>query len=170
MKTTEFQGICFPKRLILLFLLFTLCIACNQRSEKGIFNEVNQDVDPIEGVWELTNQYWVKDGDTLLLGPDEIPVKHKIYLDGYVIWTNEPSFDSLEWHGYGTYSLTNDTLIEKFISMSLLMKEEMGSEDEVIFQIEFDKDYCKQATNSVHRGTIYLSVEEWKKLNRRTNH
>ena len=164
MKTTGLKSICLPKRGTLLFLLFPLCIACNQQSDEGIFNEQNQDVDLIEGVWELTNQFWVKDGDTLLLGPDEIPVKHKIYLDGYVIWTNEPSFDSLEWHGYGTYRLTNDTLIEKLVSMSLPMKAEMGSEDEVISQIEFDKDLFKQATNRVHRRTIYLSVEEWKKL------
>ena len=170
MKTTEFQSICLPKRLILLFLLFPVFIACNQQSDEGNFNKDNQGFDPIEGVWELTNQYWVKDGDTLYLGPDEIPVKHKIYLDGYVIWTDEPSSDSLEWHGYGTYRLSNDSLIEKLVSMSLPMKAELGSEDEIIYQIEFDKDFCKQATNRLHRGTIYLSVEEWKKLNRRTNH
>ncbi len=170
MKTTEFTSNCLPKRVILLFILFPLCIACNQKSEESIINENNQDVDPIEGVWELTNQFWVKDGDTLFLGPDEIPVKHKIYLDGYVIWTDEPSSDSIEWHGYGTYRLSNDKLIEKLVSMSFPMKAELGSEDEVIYQIEIDKDFCKQATNRLHRGTVYLSVEEWKKLNRRTNH
>ena len=133
---------------------------------------MNKPNDPIEGVWELTNQFKVRDGDTLYLGPDEIPVKHKIYLDGFVIWTDEPTYDSLEWHGYGTYRLTNDTLIEKQVSMSLPMQEELGSQWEVIYQVEFENGYCKQATNRMHRsrGTIYLVVEEWKKLNRRTNH
>jgi len=173
MKTTEFKSNGLPKRVILLFLLFPLCIACNQKSgevlNKSIavipINEDTQDVDPIEGVWELTNLFWVKDGDTLFLGPDEIPVKHKIYLDGYVIWTDEPSSESLERHVYGTYSLGNDKLVEKLVSMSLPMKEELGSEDEIIYQIEIDKNFCKQATKRMHRGTTYLSVEEWKKLN-----
>jgi len=165
MKTKGFKGYCQPVRLILLFLLFPLFIACNQKSDEGVPNEENPEVDPIEGVWKLTNQYWVKDGDTLLLGPDEIPFKQKIYLDGYVIWTNEASYDSLEWHGFGTYSLSNNRLSEKLVSMSIPMKEKMGSEDEVIYQIEFDNANCKQSTNSVRRGTIYLSVEEWKKLN-----
>ncbi len=165
MKTTGFKGYCQPGRLIFLFLLFPLFIACNQKSDEGVYNEENPEVDPIEGVWKLKNQYWVKDGDTLLLGPDEIPIKQKIYLDGYVIWTTEASSDSLEWHGFGTYSLTNNTLNEKLVSMSIPMKDKMGSEDETIYQIEFDNANCKQSTNSVHRGTIYLSVEEWKKLN-----
>jgi len=170
MKVTGFISNCLPKRVSILFIIFLLSIACNQKSDESINNENDLDVDPIEGVWELTNQFWVKDGDTLLLGPDEIPVKHKIYRDGYVIWTAEPSFDSIEWHGYGTYRLSNDKLIENLESMSLPMKSELGSKDAVIYQFEFINDLCKQATNRLHRGTIYLSVEEWKKLDRITNH
>lgn len=178
MNITELRSNCLQKRIILLCTLFLLCIACNQKSDEAMeksiavipVNENNQDVDPIEGVWKLTNQFWVKDGDTLFLGPDEIPIKHKIYLDGYVMWTIDPSSDLLEWHGYGTYNLSKDKLVEKLVSMSMPLKAELGSEDEIIYQIEFDKDFCKQATNRLHRGSIYLSIEEWKKLNRRTNH
>jgi hypothetical protein len=165
MKKTDLQSVYLPKRLILLFLLFPFFMACNQQSDEGVSNKDDLEVDPIEGVWELTNQYWVKDGDTLLLGPDEIGVKHKIYLDGYVMWTADPSSDSSEWHGYGTYSLNNDTLIEKLLSMSMPMKAEMGSQDEVILQIEYDKDFCKQATKSIHRNDIYQLIKEWKRLN-----
>jgi hypothetical protein len=152
-------------RVILLFLVISLCVACNPKSDGGMINKHNRDADLVEGVWELTDQFWVKDDDTLLLGPDEIPVRHKIYLDGYVIWTGEPSSDSLEWHGYGTYILTHDTLTEKLVSMSLPMKAELGSEDEIIYKIEVNKDFCKQETDCILRGTIYLSVEEWKRLN-----
>lgn len=165
MKTTDSKCNFLARLLILLFLLFPLCIACNQKSEEKKLLEESTSVDPIEGVWKLTNQFWVKDGDTLLLGPEEIPIKRKIYLDGYVIWTSEISYDSSEWHAFGTYSFSSHTLKEKFASMSLALKEEMGSEDEMIYQIELDDTYCKQSTNSVLRGTIYLSVEEWKKIN-----
>lgn len=165
MKATEFKTYDSKKRLFLLFLLLPFCIAYNQHSDKGVPNEENPDMDPIQGVWKLSNQYWVKDGDTLYLGPEEIPEKQKIYLEGYVMWTSEVPYDSSEWHGFGTYSLSSNTLKEKLLSMSLTMKEKMGSEDEVIYQIELDDIYCKQSTNSIHRGTIFLLVEEWKKLN-----
>lgn len=165
MTTFKFSGFYYSKCLILPIFLFTLCIACNQNSDKGVLTEENPDMNPIEGVWKLSNQYWVKDGDTLYLGPEEIPIKQKIYLDGYVIWTSEVPHDTSEWHGFGTYSLSSNILNEKLISMSLLMKEKMGSEDEVIYQIELDDTFCKQSTNSIHRGIIHLLVEEWQKLN-----
>ncbi|MCP4311649.1 MAG: hypothetical protein GY790_10335 [Bacteroidetes bacterium] len=164
MKKTAPRSKCLPKFLIFMFALFPICIACNQQSDEGISNKDVPDVDPIEGVWELANHYWVKDGDTLLPEPDEIGVQHKIFLDGYVMWTTDPLSDSSEWHGYGTYRLNNDVLIEKFLSMSLPMKAEMGSESEVIRKIEYDENSYKQETESVLRNTVYQSIEEWKRL------
>jgi hypothetical protein len=45
------------------------------------------------------------------------------------------------------------------------MKTEMGSKEEITYQIELKKDYCKLAAKKPHRGTISLFIEEWKKLN-----
>jgi hypothetical protein len=154
----------FPKCPILLFSLSLFCFACNQQSDNSSFNKNVPDSSTIEGVWELTNHYWVKDGDTLYSEPDLVGVQHKMYLDGYVMWIADPLPDSTEKHGYGTYQLNMDTLIEKFSSMSLPTKAEMGSEQEVIYTIEYDKNFLKQATNRVHRKTIYQSIEEWKRL------
>lgn len=165
MKKTDLQSIFLPKRLILLFILIPFCIACNQQSDEGKSNEDVLGVDPIEGVWELSNFYWVKDGDTLYPEPEEIGFQHKIYLDGYVMWTADYESHSSEWHGYGTYRLNNDTLIEKLLSMSLPMQAEMGSEDEVILKIDYDKNSYKQATERMHRNAVYQFIEEWKKLN-----
>ena len=69
------------------------------------------------------------------------------------------------WHGYGTYRLSNDTLIEKLSSMSQPLKVAMGSEDEVILKIEYDLNFYKQAMEQEFRDTVYLAIEEWKKLN-----
>ena len=144
-------------------ILFTCCMACNQLSDKGASNKDVRDVDPVEGVWELSNRYWVQYGDTIYA--DVVGVQHKIYFDGYVMWTADPGTDSSEWHGYGTYRLSNDTLIEKLSSMSLTMEEMMGSEDEALLIIEYDKNYYKQEMEQVFRDTIYQYVEECKKLN-----
>ena len=136
---------------LLTITLFALSIACTQQA------------DPLEGVWELTSLYWVQDDDTIYA--DEVGVQHKIYLDGFVMWTADPLTDSSEWHGYGTYRLSNDTLIEKLLSMSLPMKLAMGSEDEVMLKIEYDLNFYKQEMEQMFRDTIYLAIEEWKKLN-----
>lgn len=149
--------------LLVAIVLFTFCIACNQQSDEGASSNNIRVVDPVEGVWERTNHYWVLDDDTIYA--DEVGVQHKIYFDGYVMWTADPGTDSSEWHGYGTYRLSNDTLIEKLSSMSLPMKVAMGSEDEVMLKIEYDKNFFKQEMDQVFRDTIYLAVEEWKKLN-----
>ena len=154
---------CYAALFLVAIVLFTFCMACNQPSDEGASNPDARVADPVEGVWELTNRYWVIEDDTIY--PDDVGVQHKIYFDGYVMWTADPGTDSSEWHGYGTYRLSNDTLIEKLSSMSLTMDEMMGSEDEAMLIIEYDKNYYKQEIEQVFRDTIYLSVEEWKKLN-----
>lgn len=149
--------------LLVAITLFTFCIACNQQSDKGTSIKFVRLPEPIEGVWELTGHYWVLDDDTIYA--DEIGVQHKIYYDGYVMWTSDPAADSSEWHGYGTYELSNDTLIEKLSSMSQPLKVAMGSEDEVILKIEYDLNFYKQAMEQEFRDTVYLAIEEWKRLN-----
>ncbi|MEA3460286.1 MAG: hypothetical protein U9R49_00315 [Bacteroidota bacterium] len=149
--------------LLVAIVLFTICIACNQQSDEGASTTDVRSVDPVEGVWELTSRYWVLDDDTIYA--DEVGVQHKIYSDGYVMWTSDPAPDSSEWHGYGTYRLSNDTLIEKLSSMSLPMKVAMGSEDEAMLIIEYDENFFKQAMEQEFRDTIYQYTEEWKKLN-----
>ena len=148
---------------LLTITLCAFCIACNQQSGEGASYLEVKDADPIEGVWELTGHYWVMDDDTIY--DDEIGVQHKIYFDGYVMWTSDPAPDSSEWHGYGTYQLSNDTLIEKLSSMSLPLKLAFGSEDEAMLKIEYDQNFYKQEMELTYRDTVYLEVEEWKKLN-----
>ena len=127
-----------------MFSLLLFFFACNQQSDEGAIKIDVLNVSSIEGVWELSSHYWVKDGDTLY---------------------SDPASDSSEWHGFGTYQLNNDTLIEKMLSMSLPVKAEMGSDKEIIFKIEYDNISLKQATPTMKRETVYQSIEEWKKLN-----
>lgn len=149
--------------LIVAIALFSFCIACNQQADEGNTGYVIQMPDPIEGVWELTSRYWVLDDDTIYA--DYVAVNHKIFFDGYVMWISDPAPDSSEWHGYGTYQLSNDTLIEKYSSLSLAMKALMGPISESLNVIEYDQDFYKQVQEHEFRDTIYLYTEEWKKLN-----
>jgi len=92
-------------------------------------------------------------------------VQHKIYYDGYFMWTADPGPDSSERHGFGTYQLSSDTLIEKLTSMSLPMKQYRGSQDEAILKVEYGPDFCKQEMEQPFRDTVYPAVEEYKRLN-----
>ena len=144
--------------------LFAFCVACNQQADAGTPNLEVRDADPIEGVWELTSLYWYLDGDTLYADPPNGSI-HKIYFDGYVMWTSDPGPESSEWYGYGTYRLSNDVVIESLSSMSLPMKEAHNGEVEFELKTEYDQDFLKQEMPVPYRETIYQYVEEWKKLN-----
>jgi hypothetical protein len=139
----------------IVFSLFLLCSACTQTTES---------IDPVEGVWERSVRYWVLDDDTIYADPTP-GLQHKIYYDGYVMWTADPAADSSEWYGYGTYQLNNNTLVEKLSTMSLPLRGLVGSDDEWLLTVEYDENFYKQEMPRAFRDTIYLYVEEWKKLN-----
>ena len=86
MKKTAFLNISIYKYLFLVFSVFLICIACNQKTDTTTSN------DPMEGVWEQTYFYQLMHGDTLVT-LDNL-VQHKIFLDGYVMWTRNPAIDS----------------------------------------------------------------------------
>lgn len=165
MKETVFKKIRIKKCFGLLLLLSLFLVACNQPTDKTAINSETQNSTGIEGVWELTDFYFVKYGDTLYPEPESIGFQHRVYLDGYVMWTAAPQDDSIEWHGYGTYRHSNDTLIVKLQSMSLPLKAKMGSDEELIYKIEYDENSLKQERETMLRETTSLLVEEWKKLN-----
>jgi len=143
------------KQLIIVFSVFLLCSSCNQTTDSN---------DPIEGVWERSVRYWVLEDDTIYADPTP-GLQHKIYYDGYVMWTADPAPDSSEWYGYGTYQFNSNTLVEKLSSMSLSLQEAIGSETDVVLTVEYDNNFYKQEMPQAFRDTIYLYVEEWKKLN-----
>ncbi|MFW2376834.1 MAG: hypothetical protein ACN4ES_09810 [Cellulophaga baltica] len=136
-----------------------LCISCNtSNKDKEITPPV--DVDPIEGVWELSHFYHLANGDTLIT--DTSKVQHKIYLDGHVIWNTSPAEDASEWHGYGTYTFKNDTITEVLTSMSYSMKSDINT---YIIPIERTKNSYKQVNTYSHNDTVFHNIEIYKRIN-----
>jgi hypothetical protein len=141
------------RKLFFVFSVLVIFIACNVTTKPK---------DPIEGVWKQTHSYVLANGDTVF--STDKNVEHKIYLDGYVMWTQDPASDSSEWHGFGTYTIKNDTVIEKLLSMSNGMKAQRGSKDGFILKIDYDENNFKQVIRSEYRDTIYQSIEVYKRL------
>lgn len=151
------------KKACIVTSLLLFILACNQTSKDTSLSGDTKTADPIEGVWELTNRYWANESDTLYA--DTFILQHKIYLDGYVMWTTDPAPDSTDWHGYGTYRLSNDTLIETLYSMSLTMQQLMKLGEEVILKVEYDDNHFKQAIENIYNDTVYYQIEEYKRIN-----
>jgi len=149
---------------LLAITLLGFSISCNQQSDAGTGSYQLRVPEPIEGVWEISSRYWYLDDDTLYADPTSI-LQHKIYYDGYVMWTSDPGPDSFEWHGYGTYKFNNNTLIETLSSMSLAMKEAFNGKAEFVLKTELDNNFLKQEMPVPMRDTTYQLVEEWKRLN-----
>ena len=160
MNKTGILNMSIFKYLFLVFSVFLICIACNQKTDTTTSNETIELIDPMEGVWEQTNFYQLMHGDTLV-SLDNL-VQHKIFLDGYIMWTRNPSIDSSEWHGYGTYTYKNDTLTETLTSMSLTM---MSDDNIYSIQVDLGENSFKQLSEIEYNDTIYKNIEVYKKLN-----
>ena len=131
-------------------------MSCDSKAE----NKKVKYIDDMEGVWGLSVFYQLANGDTLITNTSK--VQHKIYLDGYVIWNTNPAPDASEWHGYGTYSYKNDTIIETLSSMSKSMKSDVNK---YIIPIERGEKSFKQVNTYTNNDTVYKNIEVYKKLN-----
>jgi hypothetical protein len=155
MKNPISPDIRILRNFFLVSAVFLIFVACN---------EITKPKDQINGVWETTHVYVLANGDTVY--SSDTDVIHKIYLDGYVMWTANPASDSSEWYGYGTYKLKNDTIIENLLSMSLPMKAQTDSKGEFIIKFNYDENNFKQEIRSKSNDTVYQQIEVYKRLNK----
>ena len=156
----------FQKKLLSLliaFLIVLLPFSCSEVSDSS--SETLQSVNPLEGVWNLTNHYVLANEDTIWSMDSVRRVQHKIYLDGYVMWTSDPAEDSSEWHGFGPYRQSGDTIFEKLEVMSYPMKQAMGEFEEAVLLVEYDENNFKQVIENLWNDTIWQQIEVYKKKN-----
>jgi len=71
------------KKLLFAFSALLICFACNEKADTTASNEKIETIDPMVGVWEQTNYYYLVHGDTVY--SDDNAVQHKFYLDSHVI-------------------------------------------------------------------------------------
>ena len=150
------------------FTVFLVSFSCCQNTDSSLVEPAISD--PLEGVWQMTHYYATWGGDTVYSADTARyeRVQHKIYLDGYVMWNTNPAEDSTEWHGFGTYHQSNDTVFEKLLTTSLPMMEiwKNWDDEEVALTVEYDEDNFKQTIASENNDTIYQQIEVYKKLQR----
>ena len=153
-KTTNLKNIVFTN-LLLTILISIFYVSCNSKMN----NKKVENLNSMEGVWELTHFYHLANGDTLIT--DTSKIQHKIYLNGHVIWNVDPVPNSSEYHGYGTYTYKNDTIIEILTSMSKSMKSDINK---YIIPIERSNRSYKQVNTYKNNDTIFNNIEVYQKI------
>ena len=159
MKKKGLSNIHIFRYLFLVFSLFLICIACNQKNHTTASNETIELDDPMEGVWKLISYCRLANEDTTF--KSENSNEHKIYLDGFVMWNHDPDPDSSEWHGFGTYTYNNGMVTETLTSMSITMRSYIPSP----MRIDLGENSFKQVDLSENNGIIYQQIWRFKKLN-----
>jgi hypothetical protein len=103
------------KRVFLILLITILCYSCKQ--EKPSFQtKTDVEVEAIanlDGVWELISFYNYRNNvivDTVYANPENPQIK--IFLDNKVMWSRKEPKGKLEYFGYGSYEVTDSTLVE----------------------------------------------------------
>jgi len=99
------------------FLAFVLLVyTCkNENTGEAHMDEapVEGQISTLEGVWELVSYYNYTDdevSDTIMSTTSNRQVK--MYSDSKVMWSRIVPRDSSEYFGYGSYVITDSTLIE----------------------------------------------------------
>ncbi|HLT51736.1 MAG TPA: hypothetical protein VKZ93_07250 [Arenibacter sp.] len=126
------------KLLGLVFLMLILVSAANLTSTK-LQNRT------LEGTWELVS-FTNYDGNDVL---NTIPTTDgyrqiKIFNNGKVMWTRYVPEDSVEWFGYGSYTVTDSTLTEKLEYMSASMRKIANENMEWKLELILDTDTYSQ--------------------------
>ncbi|WP_224484381.1 hypothetical protein [Robertkochia aurantiaca] len=101
----------------------------------------------IEGIWELVDQY-TYDGENVVdtIETSEGYRQIKMYTDGKVMWTRFVPQDSVEWFGYGSYIVTDSSLIETLEYGSASMMQIIDTMRVFTFKLDLKDDYYSQIT------------------------
>jgi hypothetical protein len=152
-KRITFTAILYPA-----FVIFLFWTACS-RPEKtpSASNEPS-----LEGVWELTGHVYLHEGDTVYVDKDMF--SQKIFTDSYFMWVAGSLADSSDTYGFGTYTLSGDTLTERLLSYSHSMEDMLNANEDMMFTVEIGENTYKQVNEMVWQDTVYHVFEIYRRL------
>lgn len=117
----------------------------------------------LQGVWELVSRYSY-DNNTVI---DTVENTNgyrqiKMYNNDKVMWTRFVPKDSVEWFGYGSYYITDSSLVERLEYGSESMMKIIDTMRVFSFKLEIDKDTFSQIT--VDNDGNFLFSENYKRI------
>lgn len=146
------------KTLLFIFSL-VLLISCKNNSEA---NPSENDMDTsmhelsMKGAWELVSYYNYLDNkvsDTIKASDTNKQIK--MYTDTKVMWSRFRDSDSLDWFGYGDYSIGDGSLIETLDFGSKSMSEAIKEQKKFVFKLILDENKFSQIQTDEEGNPIY---------------
>jgi hypothetical protein len=133
---------------ILLLLVATLFFSCKNNTESVTETttvEPQEQELSLEGAWELVSYYNYENdavSDTIL--SSETNKQIKMYSTSRVMWSRYRDSDSLDWFGYGNYTIEDGRLSEVLEYGSKSMNQVIAEQNEFVFDLILEKDKFSQ--------------------------
>ncbi|MBJ6369840.1 hypothetical protein [Snuella sedimenti] len=133
-------------------LLFLLCITLSFscKNESKPVTEISETITPeetptIEGAWELVSYLnYRSDGAVDTIKTSNTNKQVKMYSASKVMWTRLRVSDSLDWFGYGDYTVKDGLLTEVLDYGSKAMNNVIKEQKEFVFNIVLEKNKFSQ--------------------------
>ncbi|HEY5688186.1 MAG TPA: hypothetical protein VIS27_07780 [Yeosuana sp.] len=144
---------------ILLFFSLAFLVSCKNNSESKMDkNETNTPTKEltIKGAWKQISFYNYADNiitDTIIAS--EANKQIKMYSDTKVMWSRFRDSDTLDWFGYGDYTIGDSTLTEVIDYGSKAMNEAIKKERKFTFKLILDEDKFSQIQVDEEGNLIY---------------
>lgn len=145
---------------VLFFLSLTFIVSCKNNSEKT--KMVENDIDALtkeltmKGAWKLTSYYNYQDNkvsDTI--NASDTNKQIKMYTDSKVMWSRFRDSDTLDWFGYGNYSIGDGSLTEILDYGSKSMNEAIKEQRVFTFKLILNEDTFSQIQIDEEGNAIY---------------
>ncbi|WP_033956363.1 hypothetical protein [Psychroserpens jangbogonensis] len=157
------------KALIYMFCIALVLVSCKtETTTEEVKNDVNniievETIDSLEGTWELIGFYnynnnKIKDSFNTSEGYRQV----KMYTSSKVMWSKNVPTDSTEWFGYGSYSLSDNTLTEVLDYGSEMMSKIIQEKKEFIYEIDLTENTFSQIEIDEEGNRIYS--ENYKRI------
>ena len=122
-----------------------------------VFPTIKNEIEPsIQGTWELKNFYYY-DNNIIIdtVGATDGYRQIKMYTKNRVMWTRYVPKDSVEWFGYGTYSVQQDKLIETLEYGSESMMEVLDTLRIFSFELQLSQNEYSQISTDAEGNRIF---------------
>ncbi|MGO4911185.1 MULTISPECIES: hypothetical protein [unclassified Leeuwenhoekiella] len=122
-----------------------------------VFPTIKNEIEPsIQGTWELKNFYYY-DNNIIIdtVGATDGYRQIKMYTKNRVMWTRYVPKDSVEWFGYGTYSVQQDKLIETLEYGSESMMEVLDTLRIFTFELQLSQNEYSQISTDAEGNRIF---------------
>lgn len=147
-------------KLLIIGLVLVLISSCKDTTESKIETTTDKattiDKNLLKGTWELVGFYNYKDNIVVdSFSNNTISRQIKMYSDSKVMWCKLLKTDSIEFFGYGSYSVDEGKLTEVLEFGSAFMNEVIEEQQEFNFQLELSEDRFEQIELDEDGNKIY---------------